>query len=1612
MESRHQPHPQHLFQMHQPFHPNQLPLARRLSPQQQQQQQHSASIAALATAHITNHTMHEGPAHLESLRSSSSTNQWSFQNTFSPQPDQTPLSIPHNHFFGQPDPALSPFGLGSQQDSTFGSYMPSPMPYGPGPQQQQRIGRPLSSHMSFAGTPVVAPQPTRQRVPQHSVPHTPMFPYKQQPMNQFQPQNQHQHQHQQQFQHQLQHQHQHQHQSQQQPYPQQQPPVPPPMTPVDGDQYNYVPMGRSDSEGGQASVLKMPPGYFPIYNGSEWIMISQAAAAMAGIPVPNPQSSPSYGLNGTLNANHRSASAPQHRLDDGASSQTASPPANIPLSRQGSEPGRMASGTDLSRTESGSRRGSVPPPALSSRASSPADYKATSKSPSYGSPRYRGGQHESSNTVQDNLDFLELLQKYDYLNAWSRHGKSKTSSEVGSPVDGTSTPRKQEPFEKSLALKDITEWIEEHRDYLLREQPDLLVPGQIDFGNVNPKTEPINKTIRIENHGTKIVQLQALRIIPNAYEQLTCLSQDVLYAHPANGTEPMFGNIEISLVTGANLGFFSSWLLVLVNESSLIGRKITWNVTNNTQLDREMDPYAKAYVPPFLRNLNLVKPRMVITGEQVDTIDFQGYLKSVDHPCYKKHNGKFSLEPPVVEPLEIILPGQISIDLSADSYASRLLPLLQVEQHLSEEDVSSYNLFMVEIKLYDASANIFQIQVGGLSEKCPLLVRGDSIIIRQVTNEIFAGIEYRTFVHGTNMRSNSVYVHLPIGALPSLVHERWNVQFKANNNQIREMYRAVGGVQEFIGYHPRDPAQDQSGDQIYSARSFLFPTIHDARSKTKLPNLTLEFVDPSLNWEQKATVQSIVRNDYGLVPFIISGPPGTGKTKTLAETALQILMNDTQSHILITAPSHSACDTIMNRLIPFLKPQYIFRLNGPTRTFAEVPTAIMPYCFGSVYFNMPPLDDLLRFRIVVCTCADAGLLISAGASNQSLREYLAHKELTNDSDHTRSHWTHLLIDEAAQAIEPETDIPLLCILEETETAPQIVLCGDHQQLGPKTFLPELQLSFLERLITQEPLYRDHPQSRQFSRPKTGVASVAKKSKDTEYLDKTIPCFANLVQNYRCHPKMLMMPSVMFYNDTLVASAEDSKIMSMLGCPVLPNPECPIAFVGVHGLDASQIDEAVSWYNEAEAEKVVSIIETLCGMSKNEGDVFGVKISDIGVIAPFREQVKLLRQLLRSKGFAGVNVGTVEDYQGQEYRIMLISTTRSRQKYLDQDVRQGLGLVHFRKRFNVALTRAMAMMVIVGNPELLVLDEHWANYLHFCLRNGAYTGCALPDSILNTHTTGQKDTALIGRLEMNSFVSQFVENLDRRRWLGGNTEEEQEGFIVVPTGSESGDDEDEGLEEEEDEEEAPEEEGEEIVYEQSKEYDESLEGLSHALSHQLDLDAELGQNGTQRQAEKDLTRMQQRSLENSDRGDDEDEETRVAKERLAIGSLNMDDDTPEMRPMTMNYISRNNGGRVGGLQNEFGSFGHQHSQSSASSSQGASTASSSVFRNQRQAEYTPQHQHQHQHQQQQSQNLQHHGTPLSAVSWPSNDHEFKRMSSSKLVLERSFDPSEQDIFDDY
>ena len=51
-------------------------------------------------------------------------------------------------------------------------------------------------------------------------------------------------------------------------------------------------------------------------------------------------------------------------------------------------------------------------------------------------------------------------------------------------------------------------------------------------------------------------------------------------------------------------------------------------------------------------------------------------------------------------------------------------------------------------------------------------------------------------------------------------------------------------------------------------------------------------------------------------------------------------------------------------------------------------------------------------------------------------------------------------------------------------------------------------------------------------------------------------------------------------------------------------------------------------------------------------------------------------------------------------MIIVSTVRSQQKFLAHDFRHKLGFLRNPKRFNVAITRAKALLIVVGNPYLL------------------------------------------------------------------------------------------------------------------------------------------------------------------------------------------------------------------------------------------------------------------------------------------------------------------------
>lgn len=101
------------------------------------------------------------------------------------------------------------------------------------------------------------------------------------------------------------------------------------------------------------------------------------------------------------------------------------------------------------------------------------------------------------------------------------------------------------------------------------------------------------------------------------------------------------------------------------------------------------------------------------------------------------------------------------------------------------------------------------------------------------------------------------------------------------------------------------------------------------------------------------------------------------------------------------------------------------------------------------------------------------------------------------------------------------------------------------------------------------------------------------------------------------------------------------------------------------------------------------------------------------ITPYALQVKNLRRIVNeSMPDCELKIGTVEEFQGQERQIILVSTVRTNQQHLASDTQFSLGFLQCEKRMNVAISRARALLVVFGKESVLGQDENW-RYLIKC-----------------------------------------------------------------------------------------------------------------------------------------------------------------------------------------------------------------------------------------------------------------------------------------------------------
>ncbi|KAJ9156292.1 Regulator of nonsense transcripts 1 [Pleurostoma richardsiae] len=474
-------------------------------------------------------------------------------------------------------------------------------------------------------------------------------------------------------------------------------------------------------------------------------------------------------------------------------------------------------------------------------------------------------------------------------------------------------------------------------------------------------------------------------------------------------------------------------------------------------------------------------------------------------------------------------------------------------------------------------------------------------------------------------------------------------------------------------------AVDEMSVSGYIFHKLLGHEVAVAPMKTQMPKKFTAPGLPDLNSSQISAIRAVLSTPLSL----IQGPPGTGKTVTSA-TIIYHLAKLNNSQVLVCAPSNVAVDQLCERVHRTgLK---VVRLTAKSREDVESSVSFLAL-HEQVRMNdtNPELAKLMQLK------TDIGELSSADEKKFKQLTRAAEKEILSNADVvcctcvgagdprlSKMKFRNVLIDESTQSAEPECMIPLVLGCK------QVVLVGDHKQLGPvimnkKAAKAGLNQSLFERLVKLS----------------------------------FVPIRLNV--QYRMHPCLSEFPSNMFYEGSLQNGVTiQQRLRRDVDFP-WPVADTPMMFwsnLGNEEISAS----GTSYLNRTEASNVEKIVTRFFRA--------GVKPADIGVITPYEGQRSYIVSTMQNTGtfkkesYKEVEVASVDAFQGREKDFIVLSCVRSNDN-------QGIGFLSDPRRLNVALTRAKYGLVIIGNPKVLSKHELWHHLLvHFkdrkCLVEGPLT----------------------------------------------------------------------------------------------------------------------------------------------------------------------------------------------------------------------------------------------------------------------------------------------------
>ncbi|XP_025962197.2 DNA replication ATP-dependent helicase/nuclease DNA2 [Dromaius novaehollandiae] len=435
----------------------------------------------------------------------------------------------------------------------------------------------------------------------------------------------------------------------------------------------------------------------------------------------------------------------------------------------------------------------------------------------------------------------------------------------------------------------------------------------------------------------------------------------------------------------------------------------------------------------------------------------------------------------------------------------------------------------------------------------------------------------------------------------------------------------------------------------------LSKLMEDSPVSAKLRNLIIDFQKPQfiqhlssvLPPEAKETVANILKGlnkpqkqamkqvllskDYTL----IVGMPGTGKTTTIC--ALVRILSACGFSVLLTSFTHTAVDNILLKLakfkVGFLRLGRAQKVHPDIQKFTEE-----EICKSKSVKSVTDLEELYNSQpVVAASCMGV-----------------------NHPIFVRKQFDFCIVDEASQISQPICLGPLF-------SSKRFVLVGDHQQLPP---------------LVQNAEARDLGMSE----------SLFKR------LEQNQNAVVQLTVQYRMNSKIMSLSNTLVYEGKLECGSEKVS-KATVNLPNLKQlkleltdssktwlkevlePDTPVCFLNTEKVPAPEHAEKGGVSNVTEA-KIVLFLTSLFIKA-------GCKPSDIGIISPYRHQLKTITDLMARLKENRVEVNTVDKYQGRDKSIIIVSFVRN-----SNDENLGALLKDWR-RLNVAITRAKHKLIMVG-----------------------------------------------------------------------------------------------------------------------------------------------------------------------------------------------------------------------------------------------------------------------------------------------------------------------------